>query len=173
MLPKVVARHLLVISLSVLLTAMATAPAGPSALTGFPTKRLPIPDAWVVKARNYLISSADAFGASHPTAVGATTASSPSVAYKLAAIDCRCVPSTQLVARYARVLTILSTKKCKESRRKLGDMSVAATRLLREAGRRVTTLRMLSLVNQSIPDRIGFKQPCIDIFVILVTSMSR
>jgi hypothetical protein len=95
-----------------------------------------------------------------------------SVAYKLAAIDCRCTPSAGLVAKYGRVLTKLTRTKCKDSKRRLGDMAVTSVRLLKDEGVPMSNLRMLRLVNASIPDNIGFKQPCADIFAILIASRS-
>lgn len=103
----------------------------------------------------------------------AQRAKQPSISFQLASLDCRCVPSTATVKKYQRLLSYLATRKCKDTPRHLGDMAVVSRRLLREKGVKLTNFQVLQLVNKSIPNNIGFKQPCADIFAALVTLIGK
>ncbi len=94
--------------------------------------------------------------------------SDSSVAYKLAAIDCKCVPSSARVRPYAKVLAVLAGKKCRERQSRLGDLAVTSTRILAKKQIRLSTFQILRGVNQSIPSSLG-RTKCIDIFVAFVT----
>lgn len=107
-------------------------------------------------------------GVAATTATGAMDAtsaaiSSPSPAHTLAALDCRCVPSSTLVMRYQRILSKLG-KKCEESQARLAYISTQATLILRQNGHRRTNLWLLTRVDQSVtpkpPNPAGFKRSC-------------
>ena len=96
-----------------------------------------------------------------------TTQTAPSVAYKLANIDCRCSASAIRVRPYAVVLAILAGKKCRESKTRLGDFAVTSTHLLAKKGIRMSNLQVLRGVNRSLPASLG-RTRCLDIFSAFV-----
>ena len=116
-----------------------------------------------------------AAGASAASAGGAATETrTPSIAYKLAAIDCNCVPRARTVTQYRAILTKLVTRKCKETKTKLADEIVRSRNILREDGYGNYKLsRLLRLLDQSIPNSIGFRQPCLDVIVSLIVLMEK
>ena len=98
---------------------------------------------------------------------GTASVSDRSVAYKLAAIDCKCAPNTARLRPYAEVLAVLAVKKCRESKSRLGDMAVVSTQLLAKKHIRMSTLQVLRGVNGSIPSSLG-RTKCSDIFAAFV-----
>ncbi len=108
-----------------------------------------------------------------PAATSAQTRE-PSIAYKLAAIDCKCVPSARAVAQYRTLLTKLVTRKCKETRLKLANEIVRAQNILADDGYGTyKLLRLFRLPDRSIPDRIAFRQPCLDVISALVVLIEK
>ena len=120
-----------------------------------------------------IVTLAVAMGAVSEEARSVTSARHAyTVAYKLAAIDCKCVPSAARVHPYAEVLAILAGKKCRETKTKIGDMAVVSRRLLARKHVRMSILNVLRGVNRSIPASLG-RTRCADIFTLFVTLVER
>src|ERR1700694_2530312 len=104
-----------------------------------------------------------------PSTVSAEQVRQPSVAYKMAAIDCTCVPSARTVAQYQRVLLRLVTRKCKETPLKLADEIVNTRDILAKDGYgHFKLLRLLRLLDSSITNNIHFRQPCRGVLAALI-----
>ena len=98
----------------------------------------------------------------------------PSVAYKMAAIDCNCVPSATRVAPYARLLTKLVTRKCKETRLRLADKLTVAQHILAHDGHgHYSYLRLMRLLDRSIPNSINYRQRCGDLLAALIVLIEK
>jgi hypothetical protein len=109
---------------------------------------------------------------------GASTAQAraqgPSVAYKMAAIDCKCVPSAAKVATYSRLLTKLVTRKCKETKLRLANEIANAQHILAHDGYgHYRYLRLMRLLDGSIPNSIHFRQRCSDLLAALVVLIEK
>jgi hypothetical protein len=97
-----------------------------------------------------------------------------SVAYKMAAIDCKCVPARRTVLVYQRLLTKLVTKKCKETPPRLADEIVATRNILKNDGYgSYKLLTLMRLLDRSIPNSIGFRQRCADVLAALVVLIEK
>ena len=99
-------------------------------------------------------------------------AAQPSIAFRLATIDCGCVPSPARVARYRIVLRSLRPK-CKERPARLGDAAVRATEIFRhDTGRRVTTLAILRGTRTAV-SKLRFRTSCSQVLAALVVLMEK
>jgi hypothetical protein len=97
----------------------------------------------------------------------------PSVAYKMAQSDCKCIPSGARITMYKRLLTKLVTHKCKETQLRLYKELVGTQRVLADDGEGHYGLyRLMHLLDGSIP-RMGFRQRCLDILAALVVLIEK
>jgi hypothetical protein len=104
-----------------------------------------------------------------PASVSAKQAREPSVAYKMAAIDCQCTPSAGTVAQYQRLLVKLVTRKCREKPLKLANELANVRHMFVSDGYGTFTYgRLLRLLDRSIPNSINFKQSCASVLAALV-----
>lgn len=115
-----------------------------------------------------------ALGLSFASASATAQTQGHSVAYKMAAIDCKCVPSATRVATYRRLLTRLVTRKCKETRLRLSDKLVRAQQILAHDGYgHYSLLRLMRLLDRSIPNSIGFRQSCGQVLAALIVLIEK
>jgi hypothetical protein len=110
--------------------------------------------------------------------LGASTAHArvraPSVAYKMAVIDCKCVPSAAKVATYSKLLTKLVTRKCKETRLRLADKLVRTQQILAHDGQgHYSLLRLMRLLDKSIPNTVHFRQQCGSVLAALIVLIEK
>lgn len=92
----------------------------------------------------------------------------------MAAIDCKCVPSTARVAPYRQLLTKLVTRKCKETRLRLADELTKAQHILAHDGHgHYSYLRLMRLLDRSIPNSIHYRQRCSGVIAALIVLIEK
>jgi hypothetical protein len=111
--------------------------------------------------------------------LGASTAAharseGPSIAYKMAAIDCKCVPSAAKVTTYRRLLTKLVTRKCKETKLRLANELANTQHALAHDGfGHYSYLRLMRLLDRSIPNTISYRQRCSGVLAALIVLIEK
>jgi hypothetical protein len=98
----------------------------------------------------------------------------PSIAYRLAAIDCQCKPKPAAVVPYQRLLEKLVAHKCKEKASRLAGEVVATRNIIAKDGYGEHKLiELLRALNTAIPNSIGFKQNCAGVLAALIVLMEK
>ena len=110
--------------------------------------------------------------------LGASTAHAeaqgPSIPYKMATIDCKCVPSAAKVATYRRLLTKLVTRKCKETKLRLANEIANVQHMLAHDGYgHYSYLRLMRLLDRSIPNSVHYRQRCSGVLGALVVLIEK
>jgi len=111
--------------------------------------------------------------------LGATAAASartqgPSIPYKMATIDCKCSPSAAKVTTYRRLLTKLVTRKCKETKLKLANELANTQHVIAHDGfGHYSYLRLMRLLDRSIPNTIGYRQRCSGVLAALIVLIEK
>jgi hypothetical protein len=110
-----------------------------------------------------------ALGLSVVSATTSAPTTVSSVAYKMAVIDCKCVPSATRVAPYRLLLAKLVTRKCTERPLKLADELTTVRHMLAHDGYgNYSYLRLMRLLDRSIPNSIRYRQRCAGVLAALV-----
>jgi hypothetical protein len=103
-----------------------------------------------------------------------SAAKQPSIADKMAVIDCQCSPSAKTVAVYQHLLEKLVVRKCTEKPIKLADELVNTRDILAQDGKgHYKLLTIMRALDKSIPDKIGFKQKCAGVLAALIVLMEK
>ena len=112
--------------------------------------------------------------ASSAAAQTVTVTSSSPVEAKLAAIDARSkVVQQSVIRQYARLLDSVD-RKCKENRTQLGDITAKGVELLAEKKVKMTHLKFLQSMNDSMPEGAEtLNLSCVEIGALLATMIER